>query len=76
MDAQILKTQNEKKIHSNQISIIEHLGKANSEVDSSEDDEKIVEISADQRRYLIREERYKEMEKYIDRNKDKYYIES
>ena len=44
MDAQILKTQNEKKIHSNQISIIEHLGKANSEVDSSEDDEKIVEI--------------------------------
>ncbi len=35
-----------------------------------------MEISADQRRFLIREERYKEMEKYIDRNVDKYDIES
>jgi hypothetical protein len=35
-----------------------------------------VQISAEQRRSLIREERYKEMEKFIDRNVDKYDHES
>jgi hypothetical protein len=48
-----------------------------SDDENSEDNEnKIVQISAEQRRSLIREERYKEMEKFIDRNVDKYDHES
>ena len=57
--------------------MIERLEKDESEEESSEDDDnKFVQISAEQRRSLIREERYKEMEKFIDRNVDKYDLES